>query len=382
MKKILIIHNSYRETGGEDIAVKNEVNFLSEHFEVETLMFDNKISNFYKQILYFLLNRNLESEKKFRESINKFKPDLIYIHNTWFKASIGIFKTLIKANKPSIIKLHNFRYFCTKSWLKKNHLDGNLLCPACGFDNKQTVLFNKYFEESTMKSFFMIIYGKAYFKILKNKNFKIIVLTEFHKSFLIKQGFDKKNIFVQHNLIKIKNEKEANLEKDYIVYAGRISKEKGVEELIKSFLNIQNKKLKLKIVGSGPSLRSLQKKYNDPNIQYLGQMKNSDVVNLIKNSLAVVTATKLYEGQPNILTEASLLGVPSVFPEFGGMPEFFNDEYSLMFEQYNYDELTKKINQVSSLRYSNDIGNMNMNYIKTIINEEKNLEKFNLFLNE
>ena len=71
-----------------------------------------------------------------------------------------------------------------------------------------------------------------------------------------------------------------------------------------------------------------------------------------------------------------------MFPEFGGMPEFFNDEYSLMFEQYNYDELTKKINQVSSLRYSNDIGNMNMNYIKTIINEEKNLEKFNLFLNE
>ena len=28
MKKILLVHNKYRETGGEDIAVENELNFL------------------------------------------------------------------------------------------------------------------------------------------------------------------------------------------------------------------------------------------------------------------------------------------------------------------------------------------------------------------
>ena len=41
VKKILVIHNSYKNTGGEDIAVENEVLFLKKYFEVETLFFSN-----------------------------------------------------------------------------------------------------------------------------------------------------------------------------------------------------------------------------------------------------------------------------------------------------------------------------------------------------
>ena len=41
MKKILVIHNRYRILGGEDIAVENEVNILSKHFDVKTLYFNN-----------------------------------------------------------------------------------------------------------------------------------------------------------------------------------------------------------------------------------------------------------------------------------------------------------------------------------------------------
>ena len=32
MKKILVIHTNYQNTGGEDIAVKNEVSFLKKNF--------------------------------------------------------------------------------------------------------------------------------------------------------------------------------------------------------------------------------------------------------------------------------------------------------------------------------------------------------------
>ena len=64
MKKILLIHNTYREIGGEDVAVKNEIQFLKSFYNVETLIFNNEIQNPLLQFLYFLLNRNLESEKK------------------------------------------------------------------------------------------------------------------------------------------------------------------------------------------------------------------------------------------------------------------------------------------------------------------------------
>lgn len=375
MKKILIIHNNYRQVGGEDIAVENEIEFLDSVYQVETLIFDNNIQNPLLQFLYFVLNRNLQSERKLQEVLKNFQPDIVYIHNTWFKASIGIFRLLQKSNVKVLIKLHNFRYYCTKSWTKKNHLRKKDICEACGFEKYESLFFNKYFQDSFLKSVFMILYGKAYFKILKNNKFKLLVLTDFHRSFLSDLGIDKENIFVYPNYLSHKDEFNEPGE-NYIIYAGRISKQKGVEELILSFLEADTHSLKLKIVGDGPTLDILKEKYKNPKIDFLGLRKNSEVIELIKRSKAVVSATKLYEGQPTLLCEASLLGKPSIFPDFGGIPEFFKNDYPFKFEQYNYQELTKKINDIHSSEDLKEIGKENKIYILSVTDRKKLLEKF------
>ena len=41
MKKILIINAKYKELGGEDSNVFDEIYLLSKHYEVEYLEFDN-----------------------------------------------------------------------------------------------------------------------------------------------------------------------------------------------------------------------------------------------------------------------------------------------------------------------------------------------------
>ena len=57
-------------------------------------------------------------------------------------------------------------------------------------------IFNKYFKTSILKSIFVIRYGVSYFKLLKNENVKLLVLTNFHKEFLLNLGFSEKNIIV------------------------------------------------------------------------------------------------------------------------------------------------------------------------------------------
>tara|TARA_B100001989_G_scaffold188178_1_gene137607 strand:- start:75 stop:1232 length:1158 start_codon:yes stop_codon:yes gene_type:complete len=373
VKKILVIHNNYKSIGGEDIAVQSEISFLKKHYEVETLFFQNDNKNILAILISLLFGSNFQSNKKLEYAISNFKPDLAYVHNTWFKASLGIFKILNKNDITTFIKLHNFRYYCTKNYFSSKHLGNKKICEACGLTRKSLGYFNKYFQESFFKSFAVNRYGKKYIKILKNNNNKILVLTEFHRNFLINLGINQNKIFTYPNYINFNDTNNVTNKglDNYIIYAGRISEEKGVSELIKTFIEVNIPNFKLKIVGDGPILKRLMKTYEDNSnfIEFTGEKSNKEVLKLILNSRAVVTATKLYEGQPTLLCEASAMGIPSIFPRTGGIKEFFPDNYPLSFEQFNYEDLKEKLQSLEDKNKLTSIGKTNKDFLKKIINK-------------
>jgi len=374
VKKILVVHNNYRDLGGEDIAVKNEIKFLKKYYQVETLLFSNKTNNIISNIFSLILRNNINSNNKLKLAISNFKPDLIYIHNTWFHASLGIFDIAKKANVQTIVKLHNFRYFCTRFYMSSNHLNKNLICEACGLRISSVGKFNKYYRDSVLKSIAVINYGKKYFKILKNYNLDILVLTDFHKRFLIDLGVNEEKITTYPNYLDIDLTLEGNniIERDYLVYAGRVSAEKGVYELIETFIKADLKNIILKVIGKGPNLDNLKRIYqNNKKIEFIGEKSNTEVLDIIANSIAVVTATKLYEGQPTLLCEASALGIPSIFPNTGGIKEFFPSKYELSFDQFDYEDLENKLKLLNNIEKRTIIGKENKQYINDYLSKER-----------
>jgi glycosyltransferase involved in cell wall biosynthesis len=382
MKKILVIHNRYQITGGEDIAVENEIKFLQKQYNVKVLYFENTINSFFQQVFYFIFNNNYQSYKKIKNFIEEFNPDYIYINNTWFKISLSVFKLLESKKIKPILKLHNLRYYCTSTYSINVHLNGNQICPACGLKKKRFSLFNKYFQESYLKSLLVLRYGKKYINILINNDLEILVLSKFHKDSLIKSGVPKEKISIYPNYLSpSKTNTRINSEK-FIVYAGRVSEEKGVGELISSFLDSNISDWSLKIIGEGPALKELKNRFNQNNVKFMGSLTNKETLGIINKSSGIVTATKLLEGQPTLLCEASMLGKVSVFPNVGGMLEFFPDNYAYTYRQYDYEDLIKKMNLFTNTELVLEQGIENKTYITNFLSQRKLSENFEKILNE
>ncbi len=343
MKKLLVIHNKYQIPGGEDSNINDEISHLMNEYEVRYLEFNNidKFRTF--DILSLATRTNLIANRLLQKELNTFKPDAVYIHNTWFKANLGLFKILKKRNINTLFKIHNFRYDCSRFFLASNHLRGSKICNACFFSKKNRI-FNKYYEDSYLKSLFLIFYSKKLFKIIKNYPLKVIVLTNFHKNYLSMLGVSKSKIFIYCNPITLNGNKVNTTKKNkYAVYAGRLTKEKGVESLLDSWISADIANFPLKIIGSGNLQSMLITKYKNSNVEFLGELSNEETLKQIKESSVVITATKMYEGQPRLLCEASSFGIPSIYPSFGGMDEFFPKDYPFSFKQYDYVDLKSKI---------------------------------------
>ncbi len=375
MKKVLLVHNLYRNFGGEDSAVNGDEKLLKKKYYVDKIIFDNSDKINFFDFINFLFLTNPKSNKLLEKKIKETSPDVIYIHNLWFKGSLGLLKVAKRYQIPIVLKIHNFRYLCSGTFLSKNHIESKEFCPACGASKR--LLLNKYFVESYIKSFFSIRFSKKLFKLIKNlKSLNILLLTEHHKNILLNEKIESKRIFIMPNYIE-NNSKTFFNKEDSFLYAGRISKEKGVNQIIEAFLKIDFQTYKLNIIGTGPELQTLKDKYKSQKIIFHGFMDNNDVISEIQNAKVIISATKLYEGQPTLLCEATMNSVPVIFPDSGGINEFLPKNYKFLYEQFNYTEMQEAmVDILTSDPYK--IGKENKSYLLELINEKSLLETFEL----
>ena len=249
-KKVLVINTKYTTFGGEDANIQQELDMLKNEFDTRYLEFNNQKFLTLYDLASFFTGSNYRSNNKLKQYLSEFKPDIVYVHNTWYKAGLGIFKILQKKNIKTVLKIHNFRYDCTRYFLAKNHVGQSVVCQKCGYKINKNAFFNKYYKDSYLKSFFVILYGKKYFKVLNYTRIKIIVLNNFHKNFLEKAGVNGQIDIVYNPLnIKFSQENKYNSKSYNIVYAGQVSKQKGVDMLIEVWKKFSSGSLVLNIIG-------------------------------------------------------------------------------------------------------------------------------------
>ena len=142
--------------------------------------------------------------------------------------------------------------------------------------------------------------------------------------------------------------------KKQIIFAGRLSKEKGIHTVIEVAKSLPND-IDLLIIGDGPekffvteSIKNLQ------NIHYLGYQSKEKTIALIRGSKLLIQPS-IAEGISATLLEAMACNTPVIATNIGGNIELFNNGGGILIEPENSEEL--------------------LNQIISIINDEEKLEK-------
>lgn len=129
----------------------------------------------------------------------------------------------------------------------------------------------------------------------------------------------------------------------YVVYAGRLSPEKGILTFIEAAKGMSG--IRFKIAGDGPQSVEVQKAVgDDPAFELMGHLDYPALATLIAGASCVVLPSECYENSPNIVLEAYAQATPVVGSDIGGIPELIEDgETGWLFETGNAEDLKDKI---------------------------------------
>jgi glycosyltransferase involved in cell wall biosynthesis len=126
-----------------------------------------------------------------------------------------------------------------------------------------------------------------------------------------------------------------------VLFAGRLTKNKGAHILIEAFQMLAAPQARLIIAGEGPRGNKLRRQAkNDPRISFVGKLAEQGLFALYARSSITVVPSLYYEPFGNVIIESFAAGTPVLASRIGGMPEIAQDGFNgHLFTPGKVDEL-------------------------------------------
>jgi glycosyltransferase involved in cell wall biosynthesis len=282
-----------------------------------------------------------EVRQKFSALLNDFKPDVVHLNNIHSQLSPVLAEIAHKKHIRVVWTLHDYKLLCPNYDCTRNDNP----CELC-FSNKISVLKHRCLKNSLLASFLAYLEAlKWNRKRLEKYTDTFICPSRFMKDKMIQGGFREDKLQIIPNFTFIQRNQSSNFDKEnYYCYIGRLSKEKGVETLIKA---AKQNDYTLKIAGKGPLFDELKEKHESDKIIFLGYLNSEEVINVIEKAHFSVIPSEWYENNPLSVIESLCLGTPVLGANVGGIPELIEKGVNgLLFESTNVNDLKEKIEQM------------------------------------
>lgn len=322
--KILLVHNSYQQAGGEDTVFEQERQMLAEAGH-QVLVYQRNNSEIPEHPSAFervrLARRAVWSEptrREFLALLRREKPDIAHVHNTFVVISPSIYWACAEAGIPVVQTLHNYRLFCPPG----NFLRDGKVCEDCVHHGLTESVRHACYRGSRAASA-TIAMTLAVHRMKGTWSEKIdtyIALTNFSRDKLVSAGLPAAKVTVKPNFVHPDPGARDGAGK-YALFVGRLSPEKGVLTMMQAW-RLLGGAIPLVIAGDGPSREEMQSlAAGVAGIQFRGRVPREETIQLMKGARFLVFPSEWYESFPMTILEAYACGVPVLAAGIGALLE-------------------------------------------------------------
>jgi glycosyltransferase involved in cell wall biosynthesis len=392
--KILLVHNYYQQSGGEDQVYHAEKQLLEDaNHQVFVYERNNdEISQYTTLQRISLAGKTVWAGDSRNDIYNLFKrhnPDIVHFHNTFPLISPSVYSLGRQFGAGIIQTLHNFRYLCPNAlFFREGRPCEDCLGKAIPWPGVLHACYRNSRLQTAVTGAMLATHRAV--RTLEQGVDRFIALSHFSRSKFIAGGFPADRIVVKPNFVH-PDPGVRNGSGEFFMFVGRLSPEKGVITLLKAVRRIGG--LPLRIVGDGPIYKDVQEliqKYNLKYVDLCGRLSHEETLNQMKEAKALILPSECYENFPLAIAEALACGVPVIASRLGGTQELVQEgKTGLLFTPGDVEELADKIEwmgknpeetfrmgsaarQVYETRYSADVNYQQLSAIYESVLEEKN----------
>jgi glycosyltransferase involved in cell wall biosynthesis len=346
--KIVLVHNSYQQPGGEDIVFGQERDLLRSrgHEVVEYVRSNHEVKQFVSLRQLALAKRTIwagDTRREFRQLLLRERPNVVHVHNTFVMISPSIYWACRAAQVPVVQTLHNYRLFCPSG----NFLREGRICEECLQRSLWRGVSHGCYHGSRLATatVAMMLTVHRWRETWTQLVDCYIVLSEFARRKFQEAGLSASKLVVKPNFVAPDPGVRTG-EGEYALFVGRLSEEKGLTALLAAW-DLAHCPVPLRIIGDGPlrpelEMQVAQRKLTG--ITFCGRLTHPQTLAAIKGAKFLIYPSGCYEQCPTAILEAYACGVPVMAPALGSMEEMVADGCTgVHFRAGDPDDLAAKI---------------------------------------
>lgn len=293
-----------------------------------------------------------EARRKIRQVLEDFQPDVCHLNNFNYQLTPSIIPEIRKWEKQTghrcriVYTAHDYQLVCPNHMCSNPGTHEN--CEQCLGGHFLNCAKGRCIHGSLAKSLVGAAEGFFWNRMGVYRQIDtIICCSGFMKTKLDTNPILAGKTVVMHNFVDPVKKKDVK-KKDYVLYFGRYSLEKGITTLVQAAKELPE--IPFVFAGSGPLEHLLD---GIPNIRNVGFQTGEALETLIREARFSVYPSEWYENCPFSVMESILYGTPVLGAEIGGIPELIEPGVTgALFESGNLEQLKEAIRVIRQSGFS------------------------------